>query len=601
MSPATTSLVVLAVTVVLFVWNRLPVSVVAVLTALALYVTGLVDANTALSGFGDPVVVFIASLFIVSEALDSAGVTTWAGQRLIGIVGDRPARVLLAVLLLCALLTAVITLNGSVAALLPMVLVLALRIGQSPARLLMPMVFTGSAGSLLALTGTPVNVIVSNAAQEAGAEPFPFFSFAIVGVPLVMCTILVVALLGPRVLPERTSTRAPRDLSGHAARLADYYELRDGFYRLRVRPASPLLGAVQSGLDLTAYDGVTLIAIQSAGGHTFTPDHVVAPDDVLVVTGDAAVTSRLVVEQGLAVAMRPITTETGELMSREVGASEVVVPPRSPLVGEVAFPGQMRGPELVVLGIRRLGNDIGPRTVELAAGDSLLVHGSWSAIDELVDDRDVLLVDPPDIVRRQAVPLGARSGRAIAVLAAMVVLLAFALAPPAIAGVAAAAAMVLARVITVNQAYRAVSWETVVLIGGLIPLSTAIQTSGAADLVAGWLIDIVGTGRPYVLLVALFVLLAVLGQVVSNTATVLIVTPIAVAAAQETGVSVQPVLMLTAVAGAAALLTPIATPANMMIMGPAGYHFGDYWRLGLPVMLTWLVVAVAVIPLAWPF
>jgi di/tricarboxylate transporter len=322
---------------------------------------------------------------------------------------------------------------------------------------------------------------------------------------------------------------------------------------------------------------------------------------VLVVTGDPTEVSRLVITELLAVEMKPITTAEGELITRDVGVSEVVVPPRSPLVGEVAFPGQQRSSELVILGIRRLGSDVGPRPVELAAGDSLLLHGTWSAIDELVHDRDVLMVDSPDLVRRQAVPLGARSGVAIAVLVGMVVLLALAIVPAAIAGLAAATAMVLFRVVTVNQAYRAVSWQTVVLIGGLIPLSTAIQTSGAADVVAGRLIDIVGAGQPYLLLVALFALTAVLGQVVSNTATVLIVVPIAVAAAQETGVSVLPVLMLIAVAGAGALLTPIATPANMMVMGPGGYRFSDYWRLGLPVMLLWLVVAVVVIPLVWPF
>ena len=601
MSPSTTSLLVLACTIVLFVWNRLPVGVVAVLTALALYVTGLVDATTALAGFGDPVVVFIASLFVVSEALDSTGVTTWAGQRLIAVVGDAPLRVLVAVLGLCALLTAVITLNGSVAALLPMVLVLALKIGTPPSRMLMPMAFAGSAGSLLALTGSPVNVIVSEAAKDAGASPFGFFAYAVVGVPLVIGTIALAVLLGPRVLPVRQSATAPRDLSRHAARLAEHYELHDGFYRLRVRPGSGLEGTATASLDLTAYPGLTLIGLQSGGGHTYGSEHVVEAGDVLVVTGDPAQVGRLVVEHVLAVEMKPITRADGELVTRDVGVSEVVVPPRSPLVGETAFPGQLRSSELVILGIRRLGHDVGPRPVELVAGDSLLLHGTWPAIDELVHDRDVLMVDSPDLVRRQAVPLGRRSGAAIAVLLAMIVLLACAVVPPAIAGLAAATAMVLLRVVTVNQAYRAVSWQTVVLIGGLIPLSTAIQTSGAADVVARGLIDVVGAGRPYLLLVALFALTAVLGQVVSNTATVLIVVPIAVAAAHETGVSVLPVLMLIAVAGAAALLTPIATPGNMMVMGPGGYHFSDYWRLGLPVMLLWLLVAILVIPVVWPF
>ncbi|MER7071774.1 SLC13 family permease [Terrabacter sp. NPDC000476] len=599
MSPAATSLVVLGCTVALFVWNRLPVGAVAVLTCLSLFATGLVDADTALSGFGDPVVVFIASLFVVSEAIDSAGVTTWAGSRLVDVVGDGATRLLVAVLGLCALLTAVITLNGSVAALLPMVVVLATRIGRSPSLMLMPMAFAGSAGSLLALTGSPVNVIVSDAAVDAGSPAFRFFDFAVVGVPLVVGTVVLGIALGPRVLPDRPSSHPVRDLGRHASRLAAYYELHDGFYRLRVRPGSPVTGVPAARLDLGAYPGVTLVGVQGAGGHAVTGTEPVGDDDVLVVSGDSDAVSRLVPELRLAVAMRPITTATEGIMTREVGVAEAVVPPRSPLVGETAFPGQLRETDLVVLGIRRMGKDVGADRVELAPGDSLLLHGTWTAIEELAHDRDVLLVDSPDLVRRQAVPLGPRSGRAVAVLLAMVVALALGIVPPAIAGLAAATAMVLTRVVTTNQAYRAVSWQTVVLIGGLIPLSTAIRTSGAADLVAGGLIDVVGAGRPYLLLAAVFLLTAVVGQVVSNTATVLIVVPIAVAAAHETGVSAAPVLMLVAVAGAASLLTPIATPGNMMIMGPGGYRFGDYWRLGLPVMLLWMAVSIVLIPAVW--
>ena len=601
MSSSTTSLIILAVTIALFVWNRLPVGVVAILTALSLFATGLVDSATALSGFGDPVVVFIASLFVVSEAVDATGVTAWAGQRLIEVVGDGATRLLVAVMALCAVLTALITLNGSVAALLPMVVVLAMRIGQPSSRMLMPMVFAGSSGGLLMLTGSPINVIVSEAAQDAGAGGFAFFEFALVGVPLVVVTMLVCLVIGPRVLPDRVHAAGSADLSHHASRLAHYYELHAGFYRLRVRRDSTLVGLTFGEVGLPPDAALTLIALQRREGEPLPSSHAIERDDVLVVTGSADDVSRLVVDQGLAVTMQPITTASGELMTREMGVTEVVVPPRSPLVGERFFPGQLRGQELVVLGIRRMGKDLGPQPVELLGGDSLLLHGTWSAIDTLVDDRDVLLVDTPDLVRRQAVPLGRRSGAAIAVLVAMVVLLAAGVATPAIVGLGAATAMVLLRVVAVAQAYRAVSWQTVVLIGGLIPLSTAIKTSGAADLIAGRLIDLVGTGSPYLLLLALFVLTAVIGQVISNTATVLIVLPIAVAAAAETGVSPKPVLMLIAVAGAAALLTPISTPGNMMVMGPAGYRFGDYWKLGLPVLLVWLGVSLAVIPLVWAF
>lgn len=201
-------------------------------------------------------------------------------------------------------------------------------------------------------------------------------------------------------------------------------------------------------------------------------------------------------------------------------------------------------------------------------------------------------MNDPEAVRRQNAPLGRKAWLSLGVLATQV-------ASPAIATLVGAGLMVLTRVVTPNQAYRAVSWQTIVLIGGLIPLSTAISTSGAADLVAGRIVDAVGGNGPRVLLAVLFLVTLGLGQVVSNAATVLIIAPIAVAAGQASGVGPAPVLMMVAVAGAASFLTPIATPANMIVMGAAGYRFGDYWRLGLVLSAAWFVVAISLIPLIW--
>ena len=503
--------------------------------------------------------------------------------------------------MLCGLLTALITPNGAVAALLPVVVVVATRAHVAPSQMLLPVAFAAHAGSLLALTGSPVNVIVSDAARDAGATGFGFFDYAVVGVPLLAGTVILAILLGPRVLPVRVSRDVPPNLARHAQTLSDHYDLTDGVYRLRVREGSPLLGSAPDTLDLSAYPGLTLIASQPAGEKATLVRGLLGVDDILIVAGPVGQLSRLVIDKVLAVSMRAANGSDGRLLTRELGVVEVVIPPRSPLVGESFYPGMLRGPDLVVLAVQRYGRDRGPRHTDLAEGDSLLLHGTWPAIEALADDRDVLVVDSPDLVRRQAVPLGPRAGRALAVLVGMVVLLATGLVPAAVATLLAATAMVVLRVVTVPQAYRSVSWQTVVLIGGLIPLSIAIKDTGAADLIAGVLIDAVGDGRPYLLLVGLFVLAAAMGQVISNTATALIVVPVAVSAAVETGVSPQPVLMLIAVAGAASFLTPIATPANMMVMGPGGYRFGDYWKLGLPVMALWLVVALAVIPLVWPF
>lgn len=598
MDPAVTSLLILAGAVALFVWNRLPVGVVALGTALTLYLTGVLPVEQALAGFGDPVVIFVASLFVVSEGLDATGVTTWAGQAITDRAGTGRRRLLVAFMVLAGVLTAVVSPNGSVAALLPMVVIVALRHDHHPSQMLMPLAFAAHAGSLLALSGSPVNVIVSDALAGAGGEPFGFFEFAILGVPLLAATILLAVLAGPRLLPRRAPGSALSDLSRHARTLAGHYALQDGFYRLRVRADSPVVGTTVGSLAVSP-PSLTVLGLQSRSGSVAGSDHVLAPGDAVAISGPAGDVIAFAESHGLGVGMRPVTADG--LVTKQMGVVEVVVPPRSPLVGERVFPGMVRLGEIVILAVGHMGRDRGSRETVLTEGDSLLLHGPWAIIDTLVDDRDVLVTDSPDRLRRQAVPFGARAVEAVVILGAMVVLLATGAVPPAVAGLAAAGAMVAFRVVSPQQAYRAVSWQTIVLLGGLIPLSTAISSSGAADLIAGALLAAVGTSSPYLLIIALFLLTASLGQIISNTATVLIVVPIAVAAALETGISPAPVLMFVAVAGSSSFLTPIATPANMMVMGPAGYRFGDYWRFGLPLLATWLVIALVVIPLAWPF
>jgi di/tricarboxylate transporter len=255
--------------------------------------------------------------------------------------------------------------------------------------------------------------------------------------------------------------------------------------------------------------------------------------------------------------------------------------------------------DLVVLAVHRKGEDLGPKEVTLAAGDVMLVKGAWEDLAVNLEDPDVLVVDEPRVVRRQAVPLGPGAKRTLAIVAVMVVLLATGAVPAAVAGLLAAGALILTRVLSIEHAYRGISWTTIVLVAGMIPLSTAMQASGAADEVADRLLDVVG--GPYTLLIGLFVVIAVLGQLISNTATSLIVIPVAIAAATELDVSVRPVLMFVTVISSAALLTPVATPANLMVMGPGGYRFGDYAKLGLPLLAWYFVVGVGLVPVFWGF
>jgi di/tricarboxylate transporter len=234
-------------------------------------------------------------------------------------------------------------------------------------------------------------------------------------------------------------------------------------------------------------------------------------------------------------------------------------------------------------------------------GDTLLLQGTWTALDKHLGDPDVLVIDHPDLFRRQAVPFGPGAGRSVAVLVGMVVLLITGVVPGAMAALLAAMAVVLLGVLTVEQAYRSIAWNTVVLVGGMMALSAAMIETGAATLMSDALISRVGDAGPHALLFGLFLLTAVLGQLISNMATALIVIPIGLSAAAGMGLNPKTVLMSVAVTSAAALLTPVATPANLMVMGPGGYRFTDYWKLGLPLLILYGVVAVLLVPVIWPF
>ncbi len=597
MDDATISLLTLAAVVGLFVWNRLPVEFVAIGSAIALYFLGVLTLPEALAGFGDPAVILIAALFVVSEGLDSTGVTVWVGQALVNKSGDSTRRLLLLTMLLSAGLTALIGLNGTVAALLPMAVVMAMRRSFPPSQLLVPLAFAGSAGGMLLLTGSPVNVVISEAAGDAGVGEFAFAEFALAGVPLVAGTVAVVLLFGDRLLPHRVSPTLPPDLSRHAATLVGHYSL-DNVFHLRVTPDTTLIGTARDRWDLTGYQGISVITVLDGATQEPVSAGGLAAGDRLTVLGEPGVAQRFAEEARLRIeAIRTGADIEESLFGRESGAAEVVVPPRSRYEGRTVQPGQvMSDGRLIVLAVQRQGHDRGPGPTELEVGDVMLVEGDWRPL-ERVGERDLLVVDSPDLIRRQAVPLGRRSTHAIVVLAAMVVLLATGIVAPVLAALLAAGAMIGLRVVTPQEAYGGVSWGTVLLVAGMIPMATAITVSGAGELVAEVLVGAVGDAGP----AALLVVTVVFSQLISNTATALVMIPIALSAADQLAVSARPVLMCVCVAAAASFLTPVATPANMMVMGPGDYRFGDYWKLGVPLVLVSFAVAVGLVPVIWPF
>lgn len=591
------TLVVLALAVIAFATGRIPTGLVAVFASLALLATGILDLQEALAGFSDPAVILIAALFVVAEGLDASGLTGWAGQQIVNRGGSRPGRLVLLLMLLVAVLSALISVTGAIAALLPVAVVMASRLRTPPSKLLLPLAFGAHAGSMLVLTGSPVNVILSELAGQA-ARPFGFFEFTPVGIVLVAGTLLITGLLGRWLIPSRQPASMPRDLSDHARTLLQQYAGSQPFARVRVRSGSPLVGRLAAELDL----GTASVRLVTVHGTERRPSgETITAGDRLVVRGDTE-SIRTFKKQAKLSADGGHLLRTDALIDSTFGVAEIVVAPRSSMIGEVVFPGMLtESGDLVVLAVQRAGEPIEASEVELEPGDTLLVQGRWENLDTRLARPDLLVVDEPDQLRRQAAPLGSRAWLAIGILAGMVVLLATGIVPGAVAGLLAAAAMVLARVVTVERAHRSISWTTLLLVAGMIPMSTAITKTGAAELIANGLVSAVGSSGPLLVLLALCLVAVVFGQLISNTATALIIAPIAISVANELHVSPLPFLMAVAVVCSAAFLTPIATPGNFMIKGPGGLRFGDYWRYGGALLVYFVAVAVLLVPLLWPF
>lgn len=586
----------------LFIWGRISAVMVAFGVALSLFFTGLLPVQQALGGFGDMTVILIASLFVIAGALEKTGVTTWFGQKLIERAGSSETRLMTLLMLLAALFCATISVNATVAALLPICMVIAVRLGIPTSQLLLPMTYATHGGAMLTLIGAPLNLLASNAAEEVGYGRIGFFEFSIAGIPVLFGTVIIILLTYKWILPHKNGGQLPPDFSNHASTLVEQYRIEDGLHRLRIRSSSPYVGTNYNTINLQSYDALSFVAACDKDGKPLTRSEL-AEGDVLCLRGDAQAIGRLASDRHLAFRADDEAGAVSEtLFNRHSGLAEVIIPPRSKLIGETVYPGMAtRDGDLIVLAVQRGGADVKPGPHILAAGDQLLLQGTWQALDSHLADPQVLVVDSPDLVRRQAVPLGLGAKEALAVLALLVFLLATGWVPTAVAGLVCAGLIVLLGVLDLPQAYKSIDWNTCFLIGGMTPLGLAMSQTGAADMIANFVIDALGDSGPRVILAGLFIASLLIGSVINNTATALLFFPIGIAAANEIGVSPMPFIIGIAVGAHAALLTPVATPVNLMVMGPGGYKFFDYTKFGLPLIGWWLLVALFIVPLYWPF
>ena len=628
MSDMAITFLILGITIVLFIWGRFHPDLVAVASLLALYLTGVVDLSQAFSGFANTTVILIATLFVVGEGLSRTGVTAYFGDKLIGSARGNPIRLILLAMLATAILSGFISNTGTVATLMPAIVLASWGVGGTPSGFLIPVAFAANAGGLLTLAGTPPNIVVADALETAGFEPFGFFEFSLIAIPLLVIAIVYMATIGRKLLPKRKSSIAPPVLDTEMYELAEMYSLDDSLYRMRVRKPSPLIGMSLQESDIGHQFGVTVLQIESQHddpqilGQSMPtpvrermeslmadppalpdPERTISYNDVFIVSGTPVQVRELSVRMRLG--MLPIDDaghELADLLSQEVGLAEVLLTPRSSYAGKVVADGVIgKTFGVLILGIRR-GNRLIETTDQLRFGDALLVRGTWEAIGRMAEEkRNFVVVGQPEEIANQVTELNTKSWISIAILAAMVVLMVTSVVPVVIASMLAAGAMLLSGCLTRTQAYRAISWSTVILIAAMIPMAIALEQTGGAEKIADGLVSTLGSIGAVPLLAGVFLVTAAFSQVISNTAATVLMAPIVLSAAAGLGVSPYPLMMGLAVAASSAFLTPIGTAPNLMVMAPGGYRFTDYVKVGAPLLAAFFAVSLILIPLFWPF
>ncbi|MGI9319582.1 MAG: SLC13 family permease, partial [bacterium] len=385
-----TTFIILGITIVLFVWGRWPPDLVAVLSLLALALSGVISTNDALAGFGNPTVVMIAALFVVGEGLSRTGVTGWGGQQLLEAARGSKIRLLVVVMAGTAILSAFISNTGTVATLLPAVVAAAWSVGSLPSKFLIPLAFAANTGGLLTLTGTPPNIVVAQTLEQSGLRPFSFFEYALIGGPLLIVAIAYMTLVGRRILPTRSVDQRPVDATADLADLASSYSLGENQYRLRVRSNSSLIGKTLKEVPLGPTYHAPVMRIE---GRDNTPEVVLKEDDILVIRAPSETIEFLMHEFSLG--LQPPADSPEEVVSKEIGLAEVIPTPRSEYLGRPMEVGQIaeRFP-VQLLAVRRQGQpliDVG-KEITLELGDSLLVRGTWEAIREMQSERRNFIV-----------------------------------------------------------------------------------------------------------------------------------------------------------------------------------------------------------------
>ncbi|WP_256347821.1 SLC13 family permease [Serratia proteamaculans] len=599
----------LLIAIVLFTTNKLRMDVVALLVIIAFVLSGTLTLAEATVGFSDPNVILIAALFVIGEGLVRTGVAYQVGDWLVKVAGSSETRMLMLLMVTVAGLGAFMSSTGVVAIFIPVVLSVAARMKIAPGRFMMPLSFAGLISGMMTLVATPPNMVVNSELVREGISGFGFFGVTPVGLAVLVLGVGYM-LVARRWLANDDGDKTRETWQRRTFRdLIRDYKLTGRARRLALRSGSPLVGHSLDELHLRAHYGANVVGIErwkrfrrvmvSASGSTELREG----DVLLLDMSDSQIDLReFCSEQQL----EPMVLRGDYFseQSRNVGMAEVSLIPDSTLLGKSLRESAFRSRyDLNVVGIRRNGETLAGKLVDepLALGDILLVIGDWKAIRQLqAKTHDFIVLNLPAEVDEVA-PAITQAPHALFCLALMVAMMLTDEIPNPIAALIACLLMGKFRCIDMESAYKSIHWPSIILIVGMMPFAQALQKTGGVDLIVRGLMDVAGDAGPRVMLVCLFALCATIGLFISNTATAVLMAPIAIAAAREMGVSPYPFAMIIAIAASAAFMTPVSSPVNTLVLGPGNYKFGDFIRMGVPFTLLVMVVSVIIVPWLYAF
>ena len=607
-SPLFWTLILLAVAVLLFVRNKVRMDAVALLVMLAFYLSGILTINEIFAGFSDPNIILIALLFIVGEGLVRTGVAYQVSEGILKLSGNSETKVLILLMLAVAGLGAFMSSTGVVAIFIPVVLMICRQMNLSPKRLMIPLSVAGLISGMMTLIATAPNLVVNAELIKDTGTRLRFFDFTPIGLVILSLGIGYM-LLTRRWLGANGATENQDNNQRSMAELIDEYGLRDRTKRFVVRTGSPFIGKNLNELHLRSSYGLNVLAIER--WKHFRPVYTMP-----LGTSESHEKDMLMIDIGqqtfdLSEFCQSHNLEPAEIKSqsfnehaKSIGMAELTLVPGSGIIGKTTQEVEFRSRYgLNVVGIKRDGELISDSFsgTPYKLGDLILVVGDWKFIQQMRSrTKDFVVLSYPKEMER-VVPARSQAPQALFSVFIMVLLMVSNAVPNVIAALIGCLLLGYFRCVDAKSAYDSIHWPSLILIIGMMPFAIALQKTGGIQLAVQAMLQLVGDWGLYLVLMMLFIFCAVVGLFISNTATAILVAPIAISLAQQLQVSPIPFAMVVAIAASAAFMTPVSSPVNTMVVGPGGYKFSDFLKIGVPFTLIVMLVSVFLIPQLFPF